>query len=57
MKADHPYWCDDCGGRAPLTIPGCPIDHLSDCPRFGEDPMVVYKAAVTYVKATGEVIP
>lgn len=52
----HPYWCDDCGGKAPFTIPGCPIEHSSDCPRHGEDAMEVYKAAVESVRRTGKAI-
>jgi hypothetical protein len=52
----HPYWCDDCDGKAAFTIRGCPIEHESDCPRHGEDAEAVYQAAVAYVKATGKAI-
>lgn len=52
----HPFWCDDCGGKAGFTIPGCPVDHAPDCPRFGEDPMQVYVTAVKFCRETGEVI-
>lgn len=53
---NHPYWCDDCGRKAPFTIPGCPIDHEKDCPRFGEDAMQIYREAVDHVRVTGEAI-
>ena len=41
----HPFYCDDCGNKAPFTIAGCPIEHDADCPRFGEDAMQVYEQA------------
>lgn len=52
----HPYWCNDCGENAGFTIPGCPINHRKNCPRFGENAQQVFNAAVTYVKATGRKI-
>jgi hypothetical protein len=55
--AVHPYWCDSCGGSAPFTIPGCPVEHATDCERHGEDPMTVWKAAVDYCLKTGRGIP
>lgn len=56
-KPYHPYWCDECGHKAPFTIPGCPIEHSKECPREGEDAMRVYNEAKQYVQATGEPIP
>ena len=53
----HPFWCDECGGHAGFTIRGCPIEHADWCSRRDEDPEVVYRAAVSYVKATGKEIP
>jgi hypothetical protein len=52
----HPYFCDDCGGRAPFTIPGCPIAHARLCPRHAEDPMAVYERAKAYCQRTGKAI-
>lgn len=57
VRPPHPYWCDDCGAKAPFTIPGWPIDHTEDCSRFGEDARQVYLDAVEYVTTTGESIP
>lgn len=53
----HPYWCYMCGEHAPFTIAGCPIPHDPSCPRYQEDPMVVYRLARAYVQATGKAIP
>jgi hypothetical protein len=53
----HPFWCDECGAKAPFTIKGCDIPHDSDCHRRGEDAMGVWEAAVDWCKATGESIP
>jgi hypothetical protein len=55
-KPNHPYWCDDCGGKAPFTIPGCEIDHDKGCPRENEDAMAVFRAAAEYCKTTGKAI-
>ncbi len=52
----HPYWCDDCGQKAPFTIPGCPIEHSRDCERYNEKPMSVYEKAVNYCRTTGKPI-
>lgn len=53
----HPYWCDDCGGKAPFRIRACEIEHAKGCPRFGEDADAVFWAAFDYVRATGKAIP
>ncbi len=55
--AVHPFWCDDCGRKAPFTIRGCEIPHESDCSRAHEDAERVYVAAVEWCKRTGEAIP
>lgn len=57
IRPPHPYWCDECDGKAPFTIPACPIEHSEDCSRFGEDARQVYAVAVEYVKVTGKSIP
>lgn len=53
----HPFWCDDCGAKAPFTINGCGIPHPVDCSRHGEDAISVFQAAVEWCKATGRSIP
>ena len=53
----HPYYCDDCDGRAPFTIPGCEIAHALRCPRHGEDAMAVFERAKAYCRRTGKAIP
>lgn len=53
----HPFWCDDCGGKAAFTIRGCPVVHDEDCPRFGENPDEVYERARAWCLKTGGVIP
>lgn len=53
----HPYWCDECGGKAPFALRECPIEHKEDCPRFGEDANAVWLAAYEYVRDTGRSIP
>ena len=56
VECVHPYWCDECHGKAAFTIPGCDIDHTEECSRAGEDAMAVYRAAVDYCTKTGESI-
>jgi hypothetical protein len=53
----HPFWCDECGGKAAFTIQGCPIQHAAACPRRGEDPMTVFARAKAYCQRTGKAIP
>lgn len=53
----HPYWCDECGRKAPFTMRGCEIEHEEGCPRFGEDGYAVWLSAYEYVKRTGKSIP
>jgi hypothetical protein len=53
----HPFWCDDCGGKAPFTIKGFEIDHDPECPRHGEDAEAVFDAAWEFVRVTGKAIP
>lgn len=36
QRPRHPFWCDECGGKAPFTIKGSPIRHHRDCPHHGE---------------------
>lgn len=57
----HPFWCDECGGKSPFTIRGCPITHANDCPHHpdtDEKAESRYTAAVAWLKAnSGSVIP
>ena len=53
----HPYWCDECGGKAPFKILSCEIDHVYGCSRFGEDSRKIWLAAYEYVRDTGKSIP
>jgi hypothetical protein len=56
-RPPHPYFCDECGGRAPFKIAGCPVEHALSCPRHGEDPMAVFERAKAYCRETGKAIP
>lgn len=53
----HPFWCDECGQKAPFTITGCGIAHRAECSRHDEDPYEVFDAAVEWCKKTGDSIP
>jgi hypothetical protein len=53
----HPFWCDECGQKAPFTINGCGIPHDLACSRHGENPTETWKRAVDWCRATGESIP
>ena len=48
----HPYWCDDCAGKAPFSIMGCPIKHEEGCVRENKDAMEVYEKAKAWCLAT-----
>lgn len=53
----HPFWCDECGAKAPFTIPGWPIEHESWCSFKDEDPEERWEKAKEYCLRTGKTIP
>lgn len=57
----HPFWCDECGGKAPFTIKGSRIDHDRSCPLYGETERQAeerYERAVAWLRRNpGKVIP
>lgn len=57
----HPFWCDECGGKAPFRIKGCTIDHRPDCQFYGETSRQaerLHEAAVAWLRQhPGEKIP
>jgi hypothetical protein len=57
----HPYWCDECGGKAAFRMKGFPIDHFPDCTRRREtekDAEAAYDLAKAWCKRNpGRKIP
>ena len=55
-RPPHPYWCDECGQKAPFTIPETPVEHQEWCSRYGEDAVKVFADARDWCIATGKSI-